>query len=95
MRPARGFLPVSAALLGLAAGCLLPGPARADPIDRFLACGNGMESCVQYCDYHFASVPLLSRCYDYCYRGAGVCEASRIPRPVGYRSHAPSRADRK
>lgn len=95
MRP----MPISgsASLFGLviAAGFLILAPARAHPIGPFPDCGAGLDLCVQACDYSVPGGLVLGRCYDYCSRGAGVCEASRIPRPVGYRSRIRSPADRK
>jgi hypothetical protein len=73
--------------LATAAGCLAPVAAGAHPW-ALLDCGTRMDFCIQACDYSVPGGPPLGQCYDYCSKGAGVCEASRIPRPVSYRSYS-------
>jgi hypothetical protein len=82
---------------------LAPAPARAwDPqwdyrtwgysgLNNYCMAGNGM--CVAACDYNVPGGFLLGKCYDHCYRGTAVCDASRIPGPRHYRLHARRRVD--
>src|SRR5947209_6452711 len=95
MRPMPIAGSASSFVMAIAAGCLILAPARAHAIGLFSVCGAGLDLCVQDCDYGVPGGLMLGRCYDHCSRGAGVCEASRIPRPVGYRSRIRSPAIRK
>jgi hypothetical protein len=91
-------LPIYAAAtlaLGLIAGCLAPAAAHAHPSGVFLDCGARWDFCQQACDYSVPGGPVLGQCYDYCTKGAGVCEASRIPLPVRYRPRSRYPIDRK
>jgi hypothetical protein len=74
--------------LATAAGCLSPAPAGAHPAWALLDCGARMDFCLQACDDSVPGGPPLAQCNNYCARGTGVCEASRIPRPVSYRTHS-------
>jgi len=78
------------------AGGLAPVPARAwhytwDPtltwgyggLNNY--CGAGGALCVQACDYSVPGGYVLGKCYDHCYRGTAVCDASRIPTPGRHR----------
>ena len=85
---------------------LAPAPARAwDPqwdyrgdyrtwgysgLNNYCLAGN--EMCVAACDYSVPGGFLLGKCYDHCYRGTAVCDASRIPGPR-HRLHARRRVD--
>jgi hypothetical protein len=75
--------------LVIAVGCLTPATARAHTYRVSLDCGARSDLCAQACDYSVPGGPVLGKCYDYCSRGAGICEASRIPVPVSYRSRYP------
>jgi len=55
-------------------------------------CGAGNAMCVAACDYSVPGGFPLGRCYDHCYRGTAVCDASRIPAP-GHRLRVRHRAD--
>jgi len=78
----------AALLLGLliAVGC--PLAASAHPTGVVLDCGTRWDFCMQACSYSVPGGPLLGQCNDYCSVGAGICEASRIPRPESYRVHS-------
>jgi hypothetical protein len=56
-------------------------------------CGAGNAMCVKACDYSVPGGVMLGKCYDHCYRGTAVCDASRIPAPGRHRLHARRRAD--
>ena len=79
---------VSMCGLATAMACLTPVAASADPVGVSLDCGARWDYCMQACDYSVPGGPVLGQCNDYCSTGANVCEASRIPRPVSYRSHS-------
>ena len=91
-------LPIYAAAmlaLGLmAVGGLAPA-AQAHPAGVFPDCGSRWDFCQQACDYSVPGGWVLGQCYDYCTKGAGVCEASRIPLPVRYRPRSRYPIDRK
>ena len=72
-------------------GCLTPATARAYTYRFFLDCGARWDLCVPACDYSLLGGPALGRCYDFCSRSRGICEASRIPVPASYRSSRYSR----
>jgi hypothetical protein len=72
-------------------GCLTPATARAYTYRVFLDCGARWDLCVPACDYSLPGGPALGRCYDFCSRSRGICEASRIPVPASYRSSRYSR----
>jgi hypothetical protein len=81
----------SAALVSglvMAATCFAPATARDYTVRGSLDCGAGWDLCAQACNFRVAGGPPLGKCNDYCSRSAGVCEASRIPLPIGYRSHS-------
>jgi len=42
-------------------------------------CGAGNAMCVAACDYSVPGGYVLGKCYDRCYRGTAVCDASQIP----------------
>ena len=79
----------------LVAGCFAAGMARADPYAVFIDCGARWDFCVQACDYSVPGGPVRGKCYDYCSKDAGVCEASRIPVPASYRHHSRYSTDRR
>jgi len=56
-------------------------------------CGAGKAMCVAVCDYNVPGGYPLGRCYDHCYRGAAVCDASRIPAPGRHRLRPRHSAD--
>jgi hypothetical protein len=72
--------------LVIAAGSLIPATARAH-YRASLDCVATLDLCLPACDYSARGGLVLGKCYDYCATGAGICEASRIPLPVSYRSH--------
>jgi len=74
--------------LVIALGCLTPAAARSYTHRVAINCGAGLDMCVPACDYTVPGGLVLGKCYDSCSRGAGICEASLIPRPVSYRSHS-------
>jgi hypothetical protein len=82
------------------AAALAPVPARAwddwrtwgySGLNNYCLAGNDM--CVAACDYSVPGGFLLGKCYDHCYRGTAVCDASRIPGLKRYRVHARRRDD--
>jgi len=78
----------AALLLGLAIAVGCPRAASAHPIGVVLDCGTRWDFCMQACSYKVPGGPLLGQCNDYCSVRAGICEASRIPRPASYRVYS-------
>ena len=60
-------------------------------LNNYCAAGNAM--CVNACDYSVPGGYALGRCYDHCYRGTAVCDASRIPAPGRHRLRPRHSAD--
>lgn len=81
--------------LAVAAVCSTPATARAHTHRVALDCGTGLDLCVRACDYSVPGGLALGKCYDFCSRGTGICEASRIPVPASYRAHSRYPVDRK
>jgi hypothetical protein len=89
------YCPATLFGLVISVGGLIVAPARAYPTGLFFDCGAGLDLCVQACDYSVPGGTALGKCNGYCSQGAGICEASRIPRPAGYRSRVRIQAGRK
>ena len=81
-----GKISLAAGFAILAGGLTLATSAQAL---GWLDCGPRWDYCSEACDYSYVQGgPPLAICHDNCNVGVSVCEASRIPRPGSYRSHA-------